>query len=129
MQMQIQSPYMQCYPLLLLAPDNITLQVSAVNTSSITVIPSGPPGEVSYEETGSSDGPSNVLYSTSITISDLKPNTWYSITYTVRNSYGTKMTSVKRLTISEGELALYVQAYEIACFHKENIQKIQCQST
>ena len=94
-------------PPLLLAPDNITLQASAVTTSSITVIPSGPPGEVSYEETGSSRGLTDVPYSTRITISNLKPNTWYTITYTVQNSYGTKMTNVTGLTLPEGELALY----------------------
>ena len=73
----------------------------------MTVIPSGPSGEVSYKETGASHGSTNVLYSPNITIPNLKPNTWYTITYTVQNSYGTKMINVTRLTIPEGELALY----------------------
>ena len=103
MQMHMQSLYMHCYCLLSLAPDNIRLKVSAVTTTSITVIPSGLSGEVSYEEIGSSDGPTNVLYSSSITITNLKPNTWYTITYTVQNSYGTKMTNVMRLTLTESE--------------------------
>ena len=91
-----------------LVPNNITLQVSVVTTSSITVIPSGPPGEVSYEETGSSHGPTDVSYSSSITISNLKPNTWYTITYIVQNSYSTKMTNVSKVTLPEGEHFIFV---------------------
>ena len=97
------SLYMYCTVLSSLA-HNITLQASAVTTSSITVIPSGPSGEVSYEETGSSDGPTNVPYSSSITISNLKPNTWYTITYIFENSLGMEMTNVTKLTLPEGEL-------------------------
>ena len=105
--MLIQSLYMYCSPPLSLAPNNISLRVSAVTTTSITVFLSGPSGEVSYEKAGSSDGPTNVPYSTRITISDLTPNTRYTITYTVQNSYGTKMTKVRRLTIPEGESVYY----------------------
>ena len=107
MQILIQSPYMHCYPLLSLAPDKISLKVSAVTTSSITVIPSGPSGEVSYGKAGSRHGPTPVPYSTRITIPNLKPNTWYTIKYTVQNSYGMKMTKVRRLTIPEGESIYY----------------------
>ena len=133
--MCLQSLYVYFNPLLSLEPDNISLKVSAVNTSSITVIPSGPPGGVSYEETGSSDDPTNVSYSPSITISKLEPNTWYTITYTVQNSYDTKMINVTRLTTPEGELALYgtiicpklmvctlaILTYKSVCFQIGNI--------
>ena len=94
-----------------LAPNNITLQVSAVTPSSITVIPSGPPGEVSYEETGSSHGPTDVSYSSSITISNLKPNTWYTITYIVEISHDIKLTNVSKVTLPEGEPLIFMFIY------------------
>ena len=123
--------HLTCYSPLSPAPDDITLQVSAVTTTSITVIPSGPSGDVFYEETGSSDGLDTVSYSTSITISSLKPNTWYTITYTVQNNYGAKMTNITKLTIAKGKYYYvsnqwylqYLHIYETGCFHKVTIYK------
>ena len=81
----------------------VQLRVDSRTANTITVIPSGPPGRVSYKEYGSSSSYTSVSYFNHIVISRLKPNTQYVILYAVTNSHGTGTTKLTSLTLPEGK--------------------------
>ena len=79
------------------------IQITAVTTDSITLVPSPPSGTVYYKEVGSSAQPRRVPYSDTITITQLQPNTEYNITYVTGNGLGVNRAEVRQFTLPTGE--------------------------
>jgi hypothetical protein len=84
----------------------VQLRIDSKTANSITVIPSGPSGRVSYKEYGSSSSSTSVPYFNRIVISQLKPNTQYVISYAVTNSHGTGTTELTQFTLAEAPSGL-----------------------
>ena len=83
--------------------DQAEIQVTAVTTHSITLVPSPPSGTVYYKEVGSRAQPRRVPYSNAVTITQLQPNTEYNITYVTGNGLGVNRAEVQQFTLPTGE--------------------------
>ena len=83
--------------------DQTQIQITAVTTHSITLVPSPPSGPVYYKEVGSSAQPRRVPYSNTVTITQLQPNTEYNITYVTGNGLGVNRAEVRQFTLPTGE--------------------------
>ena len=84
--------------------DQAEIQISAVTTHSITLVPSPPSGTLYYKEFGSNAQPRRVPYSNTVTIPQLQPNTEYNITYVTGNGLGVNRAEVRQFTLPTGEL-------------------------
>ena len=88
--------------------DRTEIQITAVTTHSITLVPSPPSGTVYYKEVGSRAQPRRVPYSNTVTITPLQPNTEYNITYVTGNGLGVNRAKVIVFTLTAGEMTCSV---------------------
>ena len=95
------------YLITVLSVPDVQLRVDSSTDNSITIIPSGPSGNVSYKEYGSISPYTGVKYFNRIVISQLKPNTQYAFLYALANDYGTGTAELTHFTLPEGK-TLYI---------------------
>ena len=99
------------YLIIVLSVPDVQLRVDSSTNNSITIIPSGPSGNVSYKEFRSNSPYAGVKYFNRIVISQLKPNTQYAFLYAVANDYGTGTTELTHFTLPEGKTSYILVAY------------------
>ena len=83
--------------------DQTEIEITAVTSHSITLVPSPPSGTLYYKEVGSRAQPRRVPYSSTVTITQLQPNTEYNITYVTGNGLGVNRAEVRQFTLPTGE--------------------------
>ena len=83
--------------------DQAGIQLASVTAHSITLAPRPPSGSVYYKEVGSSAQTRRIPYSSTVTITQLQPNTEYNITYVTGNGLGVNRADMRQFTLPNGE--------------------------